>query len=56
MDELHPAPDIFQDMRRTQKALWWKQTGSLWSWALRMAQYLSFRAGSFLIRRHRSAG
>jgi hypothetical protein len=44
MDELHPAPDTFQDMRRAQKASLWRQIGSLWSWAVRIAQYLSFRA------------
>jgi hypothetical protein len=44
MDELHPAPDTFQDMRRAQKALSLRQIGSLWSWAARIAQYLSFRA------------
>ncbi len=56
MDELHPAPDIFQHMRRAQKALGWRQIGSLWSWAVRIAQYLSFRAGRFVIRRRRGAG
>jgi hypothetical protein len=44
MDELHPAPDTFQDMRRAQKALSLRQVSSLWSWAVRIAQYLSFRA------------
>jgi hypothetical protein len=38
MNELHPAPDIFQDMRRAQETLWWRQFGSLWSWAIRTAR------------------
>lgn len=56
MDELHPAPDTFQDMRRAQNDLLGRQVGSLWSWAVRIAQYMSFRTGMFVIRRRRGAG
>jgi hypothetical protein len=36
MDELHPAPDIFQDIKRAQEAMLWRQLGSLRSWAFRL--------------------